>query len=167
MLFRLIAAVLFTLAGACVGVMLSQRLRQWQDICMQIGVLLRDAVVCIRYVGMNVYDMVRRFRSSPELAGLTFLEYLPETFSEGENFREMWRQSLMKQEFPAEEREILAELGEMLGRTDIEGQLAELSVLEERVRCLENERRTVCSQKGRMYRSVGVLFGVMVGILVI
>ena len=73
----------------------------------------------------------------------------------------------MKQELPAEEREILAELGEMLGRTDIEGQLAELSVLEERVRCLENERRTVCSQKGRMYRSVGVLFGVMVGILVI
>ena len=167
MLFRLIAAVLFTLAGGCAGIMLSQRLRQRQELCVQIGALLRDAAVCIRYVGMNVYDMVRRFRSSPELSGLTFLRNLPESFSEGENFREQWQRSLSGQELPPEERDILSELGEMLGKTDIDGQLAELGVLEERVRCLENERRSVYTQKGRMYRSVGVLFGVMVGILVI
>lgn len=167
MWFRLLAAIMFTLAGGCAGIAFSQQLRHRQEVCVEIGSLLSDTAVCIRSVGMNVYDIAAKLRSEPAYKELSFLGLLPVSFSEGEIFREAWQNALNSQEFPEEEHSILAELGNMLGRTDAEGQLAGLDVLEERIRCLESERRSVFIEKGRMYRSAGVLFGVMAGILVI
>ena len=166
-MLRIIAALMFTLAGAFAGGAFSLRLRERREICRCIALLLDEAAVGIRCRGADVYELSRSFRSSPGLSGLSFLEWLPERFEPGREFRTQWQEALSRQELPDEEMQLLAEFGDSFGRSDAEGQLTVIEGLRERLGRITISREEAYAQKGRMYRSVGVLFGVMAGILVV
>ncbi len=166
-MLRIIAALMFTFAGAFAGGAFSFRLRERRELCRSIGLLLDEAAVGIRCRGADVYELSRIFRRDTGLSGLTFLNGLPECFEPGQDFRGQWQEALTQQELPDEERQLLAEFGDSLGKSDAEGQLSVIEGLKERLRRITVSREEAYSQKGRMYRSVGVLFGVMAGILVV
>jgi stage III sporulation protein AB len=165
MLVRLLAAVLFTLAGSICGISYSIRLREScgrsDDICS----VLRKIAVCIRYTGSDVYEITKQLKA--ENTGLAFIKNLPEHFTAGVNFHEEWHNALADEPLYDEEKQLLEELGSVIGTSDTEGQLAAISALEERAEQLQRVRSDEYCRKGKMYRSVGVLAGVMVGILVI
>ena len=167
MLLRLTAALMFVSAGGMIGMHFSYKLKLRREVCREIEYLLRCCEIYIRCNAMNVYEITGHLCRDPELSHLDFISRLPEEFSEGINFHDEWRRALASQEMPQEERQILAEFGDILGTSDISGQLSSIASLSERIRQLEAQRREICLKKSRMYRSIGVLFGVMVGILVI
>ena len=164
MLLRLMSAVMFVLAGAAAGTAGSQRLRRNRELCREIGCVLRNTSVYIRCMGLDVYHLVRRLRGN---CSLSFIDRLPDSFQEGQNFHRCWHEALSCEELPDEERGLLEELGRTIGTSDVSGQLSAISAREEELRQLEKKRAEAYLQKGRMYRSIGVLFGVMAGILVI
>ena len=55
----------------------------------------------------------------------------------------------------------------MLGTTDTEGQLKGISDIRTRVECLYNKRRNEYDKKGKLYRSIGLLTGAALGIMII
>lgn len=168
MMIRLISALLFTAAGAAAGAMLSQRLRDEREICRETGDVLRSSALQIRYRGADVYELSTGLKNSRGLGSLTFLRYLPEQYCCGEDFHENWRSALNRQSgIPDEERGILARLGELLGTSDIEGQLSSIAALEDELSLIEAKREENYRRRGKLFRSVGVLAGAMTGILVI
>ena len=68
---------------------------------------------------------------------------------------------------PEDEQRILLAFGEMIGTSDLQGQLTSISGFEAELDTLEKRRKEDFLRKGRLYRSAGTLFGVMAGILVI
>ena len=166
-MLRILAALMFTFAGTFAGGAFSFRLRERREVCRCIGLLLNEAAVGIRCRGADVYELSVIFRSSPGLSALTFLEGLPEHYEPGRDFRGQWREALSGQQLPEDEFQLLSEFGEIIGKTDTEGQLSIIEGLKERLGRITVSREEAYSQKGRMYRSVGVLFGVMAGILVV
>lgn len=168
MVFKLLAALMFSTAGAIIGISGSERLKQNRDICRAIGEMLRVSAIMIRYRRMNVYDLVGELKSSESLSQLAFLKNLPERYVQGENFHDLWQYHLQKQDdLENEEKKLLSEFGRIIGASDSKGQLTSIEALEAELQQLEKKRSECYLQKGRMYRSVGMLFGVMVGILVI
>ncbi len=167
MFFRLLAALMFTFAGALAGGAFSVRLWESRELCRSIGSLFSFAAVKIRFLGTDVYELVREAKKEQEFSRLCFIQLLPEFFVQGKDFHKEWHDALSVQELPREEQQLLEEFGNMLGRTDTEGQISGIAALNERLGRIEAERDKNYTQKGRMYRSVGVLLGVMTGILVI
>ena len=168
MMLRLISAILFTAAGATVGVMLSQRLANEREICRETGDLLRSTALQIRHRGADVYELSSGLKASRALSALTFVRYLPEKYQFGEDFHEMWKNALDSQsEIPDDERRILVRLGELLGTSDIAGQLSSIALLEDELMAVKDKREENYRRRGKLFRSVGVLAGAMTGILVI
>ena len=66
-----------------------------------------------------------------------------------------------------DEKEILFRCGGIIGKSDAGGQIAMLGELQEKIRKIEEQRGETALKKGRLYRSVGLLFGIMAGIIVI
>ncbi|MBR3759601.1 MAG: stage III sporulation protein AB [Ruminococcus sp.] len=168
MLLRIIAAFMFAAAGAVSGFSKADKLRNDLELCRETGELLRISAINIRFQALDVYELSGRLKASSELCGLTFLKKLPDFFSEGENFHDQWKSSVLLQgNIPDDEQRILLGFGDMIGTSDIQGQLSSISSYEAEIEALERKRREDFLRKGRLYRSAGTLFGVMAGILII
>nr|WP_242823071.1 stage III sporulation protein AB [Ruminococcus flavefaciens] len=68
---------------------------------------------------------------------------------------------------PAEEKKLLIDFGNILGTTDIEGQISSIAAQITLMEGLREQRMAEYRQKGRLYRSLGVMAGVMIGIIII
>lgn len=168
MLFRVVAAVLFSTAGGIAGISFSERLKTELELCRSIREMLMNSAMIIRCRAVDVYSLSSELRQNGQLSRLTFLNEIPESYSQQDDFHEMWKNAVNSQKnLPADEKKLLCDFGEILGRSDIDGQLVSINALEETAVMLEKKHSEAYSQKGKLYRSVGMLFGVMVGILVI
>jgi stage III sporulation protein AB len=166
-MIRVFAAAAFVAAGAVTGSALASKLRREQRICAAICSLFSRTAFLVGYRGDDVYSVCSELRRDTELAPLTFLNELPETYSSGADFRDIWRSSVTSQTFGAEETELLIRLGSIIGRSDSASQCETIDQLGKRAAELEKRRAETSRQKGRLYRSVGLLLGVISAILVI
>lgn len=104
-----------------------------------------------------------------------YQSFLKETAKEmqcmkGESFDVIFRrcaeQMLMYHKISEEEKECFVSLGERLGYLDREMQLRQLELYEnELIRCIEG-LRVVIPEKRKVYRSLGVLGGILLAVLV-
>lgn len=168
MLLRFIAAVMIAAAGAAAGFSKADGLRKDLEISRETGELLRMSAVLIRFQGLDVYELSARLKNSADLHELTFLKCLPERFSEDENFHDQWKNAVSCQEdIPPEERAVLLNFGNMVGTSDITGQMTSIKAIGAELSEIESRRKEIYARKSRLYRSTGTLFGIMAGILII
>lgn len=82
---------------------------------------------------------------------------------------EAWKYSLehVRTNLKAEDKKVLENLENLLGRTSIEGQLSEIELieqfLEKQIEIAEEERR----KNEKLYRSLGIMAGAMIAIILI
>jgi len=168
MLFRIISAIMFSVAGGVAGISFSERLKNELELCRNIREMLLTSAVIIRCRADDVYTIGSELKHDKSLEKLTFLQKVPENYNPERSFREIWTDAVNSQKnLPEDVKRILLEFGATLGQSDIEGQLVSIGALGESAEILEKKYSEMYSQKGRLYRSVGMLFGVMVGILII
>ncbi len=166
-MLRIMAAIAFAAAGGAAGFSMAARLRREQRVCAAICCLLERTAFLVGYRGDDVFSVFSELRRDPELTPLTFLRSLPESYAPGADLREKWRDLVRSQGLGEDECELLLRLGSIIGRSDCASQLDSIRQLRESAAELERRRDEVCRQKSRLYRSVGLLFGVMAAILVI
>lgn len=165
---RIFACICFVLAGAVVGFILSDKLKLKRESSREIHSMLVQISSLIRYQRLNVYEIVHELNSCKNYKYLDFLTRLPERYNPGEDFHEQWSGSLMTDRYLSEdERSLLLNFGSVFGTSDVEGQLMYIESSLESVKALEQRRSEEYQQKGRLYRSLGILFGTMVGIMFI
>ena len=168
MFFRMMAAVMFSVAGGVAGISFSERLKTELELCRNIRELLMTAAVIVRWRASDVYAIGAELKSDKSLEKLTFLQKIPEKYSPDEDFRDIWTDAVNSQKnLPEDAKRILCDFGTTLGQSDIEGQLVSMEVLCENAAVMEKKYSEIYSSKGRLYRSVGTLFGVMAGILIL
>lgn len=136
--------------------------------CDAINHLFQQTSFFINYRQDDVYTICRNLKSDPELKKLTFLNNLPECYHTGEDFHRIWTTSLeLQKNLSREESELLAHLGCILGKSDANSQTETILGLQKELSRITEIRTENLLKKGRLYRSAGLLFGVMAGILVI
>lgn len=167
MLLRVVASAAFVIAGGVAGFALADKLRREQRMCGVIGYLLQRTAFLVGYRCDDVYEVCNELKRDCELLPLAFLQQLPEHYECGSDFRSCWENAVISQNYGSDETEILLRLGGVIGRSDCASQLDSIKQLEGALAQTEKLRREAYLSKGRVYRSVGLLFGVMAGILVI
>lgn len=168
MLFRIMAGIMFSVAGSVAGISFSERLKAELELCHNIREMLLTSAVIIRCRADDVYTISAELKQDKSLEKLTFLQEIPEKYTPDRNFREIWKNAVNSQKnLPEDAKRILHDFGATLGQSDIEGQLVAMDALNENAVILEKKYSEIYAQKGKLYRSIGILLGLMTGILII
>ncbi|MDE5855121.1 MAG: stage III sporulation protein AB [Ruminococcus sp.] len=167
-MLRIIAALAFTSAGGIMGFSMADKLKEARKICDDISSLFQRASFLIGYRCDDVYAVCRNLKADSEFKNLTFLQYLPDEYTVSEDFHICWNKALeLQKNLGKEEKELLMYFGSVLGKSDVDGQLSSISEIQKELERISAIRLENLHKKGRLYRSTGLLFGVMAGILVI
>ena len=167
MFIEVLALLFIILGGMCFGMHCSERLKRNVEICRETERLLRICEHYIRGSDADIYRIFERLRAE-QFEHLSFLSSLSVRYDAECDIRREWRNAVSHCGHIAdEERRLLLEFGALLGTSDTEGQLKALSVQQEEIHELYEIRCSEYRTKGKMYRSVGLLAGVTVGIIVI
>ena len=130
--------------------------------------LLQSCDFLIRSRADDVYAICRDLKESRVLTSLSFISQLPDTFTPGHTFCDDWQGAVMQQsDLPQELSGLLVRFGSALGTSDVTGQLSAIAVFSEELSHITSECEEDRRRLGRLYRTVGILTGMMAGIIVI
>jgi len=167
MIIKSAGIILIVLCFSLAGMTASDRLKKY---CLSCTLLEETAVKIgnlIRYRSLNVYDISSELKKSPALSEMEFIRELPEDFS-GESFSDIWKRAVESDNsIGDEEKGFLIFFGEQFGTGDIQGQLSGVEMLIENLKIAGEKRRREYEKKGKLYRSVGLLAGIMTGIAIL
>ncbi len=134
----------------------------------KLSALLEDFAAHIRYQCLPLEDLLTLFAEHPNYTGFSFLRQVSRDFSPGIPPRTLWKDAVSADAaVPPQAVGILCALGNVLGTTDMAGQLAAIDLHRRELDGLAQELHTACEKKGELYRRLGVLLGAMLAILLI
>lgn len=165
---RTVGMLLLFCACSGAGFCAAHRLRKEAAHTEQLAVLLGEFMTYIRYQCLPLEELLRLFAAHPNYEAFTFLKASSEGFCTAQPPDVLWREAVTADEAvvpPA--KEILCTLGNTLGTTDAEGQLAALALHRNQMEALAADMKEGCHKKGTLYCQLGVLAGAMLALLLL
>lgn len=145
------------LSGRYIAVRLSRRVRILEKIIFMFGTIETE----IGYLSRPTEELIKRLADKDELSELDFLPVCLSLCKSGESINEAWVNALSKSDkITGEDSCILYSFGENLGRSDVDGQLANCRYHSE----LAQERLREAREKRERYASLACGLGMLSGI---
>ncbi len=163
MFVKSLGAIMLILSGGLWGISQSEKLKNKVRFCDEAAAMFRKTAIMVRFNNYEVLEIVRILRE--ECVDLIFLKNID--IESCMDFHCCWREAIEKTVPEGEERDLLIRFGCGLGTTDIEGQLQLIAASEAEIGELRKARYENYMKHGRVYRTVGMLFGLMTGIIFI
>lgn len=168
MILKIVGFIMIAFCGGMIGNYHSYRLKKLKESCYESVQIIQKISTLIRYRELNVYEIAAELQREGGYRNTEFIQSLPCEYRSGENFRLMWDKAIDEDSNLGEtESSLLKGFGEELGTSDTEGQLMLLEAIRARLSEIQQQRSEEYHTKGRLYRSVGILSGVMAAILII
>ena len=134
----------------------------------KINFLIDEIIILLRYKASTVYEITECLKSSERFADFGFLSnILPD---ENIPFQQKWNNAINANpplNLKENDLEILADIGKKLGTSDIEGQLSTLHLQRSELETLILSAEAECEKKSKLYRSLGVLAGAFISVMLI
>ena len=154
-------------AGVAAAARLSRRVSQLESILGAVSFIATE----IRYFSSPVEDLLDKACRSNEFGRLKIFDICRTRMELTRDFEASWATAVQDARpylcIDDGDAQVLTQFGGELGKTDVEGQLANCSRCEELLSVRLASAREDRACKGRMYRSLGVLAGVFLVILFI
>jgi len=144
---------------------LSARLRRL-ELCVS---LLGEISGRLSYLQPTTQSLIAALAAQARFAAIGFLRKCAAEMGRGEPFSPSWQLALEgeRQALGREESALLASLGDVLGRSDLDSQLNAIALTREQFEQRLAERREKMRKQESLYRSMGVLGGVAAAIILI
>jgi stage III sporulation protein AB len=137
----------------------SSRLKKREETLLEFAQIFREMALLIRHRTLPVNDL---------FAELSRYEFIERIASTGDDFRGSWASvTNTLTELEEGERDIIKSVGRALGTSDVDGQLSMLEVNTKLLCSYSEAARELYSQKGKLYRTCGILTGLFMAILII
>ncbi|MBR1528277.1 MAG: stage III sporulation protein AB [Oscillospiraceae bacterium] len=160
---KLSGMLLLLFCGGGTGFYLSRQIRSQIRIWSVLIALLEDCMIYIRYQHLPLPELFALLKEKQAYQNLDFLQKL--SFTPELSPETLWNQALEGTRVPPQAREILRNLGAELGRTDLQGQLAVLTLCRTQMQNALEHCRTDCEQKSKLYQALGWLGGAAMAVL--
>ena len=123
----------------------------------------------MRYLSAPIHEIVHRLAANEELSALPFLDEINSLINSGAKPHEAWEQSVAKSDcgLSLSDKELLADFGRELGKSDVESQLAHCEVFREKLSSRAEDAKSDYTGKGNLYTTIGVVCGLGIATLLI
>ena len=159
--------LMLLLASSLAGCLAAGRIRGQRQALELLCTWTADAAACIRYTNAELPEVLALLAERPQFRRFRFAGEILGKLSPMAPLQLLWQAAVEGDpEIPASARDALIRLGTSLGTTDTEGQLAALSLCQTQLLKAAGDAAEDCRAKGRLYRILGVLGGLMLSVLV-
>jgi len=123
----------------------------------------------LEYLRLSVHSLITSLASQQRFAQLGFIRQCAGDMQNGRPFSDSWQTALRNWSYALgkEEAEILASLGDIIGRSDLENQLSAIALTRQQLEQRIEAAREKAVTQGKLYRSMGVLVGMAAAIILI
>lgn len=165
---RLCGIVLLVLACAGAGYAAANRLREEQRSLDLLCGWTEEAAACIRHQQTELAELLRYLSVHPNYRRFRFMTDILDKLSPMTAPRSLWENAVASDSaVPASAKPILVDLGQMLGTTDCEGQLAALRLHKTQLAQAATDAREIYQTKGKLCRALGLLGGAMAAVVLL
>lgn len=146
--------------------MCSDRLKKRVKELEESLVFIDKVKTSLHYQNLPTKELISSLSNQPSCENLLFVHKCSEKLEKCNQFPAVWRASVQqcngKMNLLPEDLEIIAALADIIGASDVEGQLSALEMTETLLRKQREEALLAREKKGRLYRSLGALAGASV-----
>lgn len=128
--------------------------------------MVEEMRIQIRFREPRIYELISQLACNSAFSQLDFLGEIAQKLENGQDFHKLWGESVNEMCLDKEDCAIITALGNGLGTSDSNGQNALLELTKTQLLLRLDNAVEAYSQKGKMYRSLGVLCGAGLGIMV-
>ncbi len=129
--------------------------------------LLKELSGALAATKMPLLPLLCRLQQKPAFAELCFLKETVRAFKQGAPFHKAWQFGLDQGALLPPEREIMGQLGDFLGRTDLPFALDALAHMVKQLTDLQTAVQQDQKQKLRLYPPMGLLAGLFLALLLL
>ncbi|NLK70620.1 MAG: hypothetical protein GX286_04185 [Clostridiales bacterium] len=168
MMLKLIGVMLLVCATGYTGLSMSASLKERIRRLELIRKMVDEITILIRHRALTVMEIIDELTANSSYAELTFLHKAKSGIIPEVSFHYAWENAVKKDnKLLNEEKTELISLGNFLGSSDTEGQISALTIYKDKFNSLIEYANEIYDKKGKLYRSLGVLSGVFVAILLV
>lgn len=161
-----IGILLLFLASSGTGLYASQSLRNDVKRTENLITLTEECSAYIRYQQTELHELIDILSTNPTYQGFHFLREISENQNPYCTPSTIWSEAVQNDTaIPVKTREILESLGHILGTTDVNGQLSALELHRTQLQQTLSDYRERYQKQGKLYQSLGILTGCMLGVL--
>ena len=159
---KILGCLLIVAAAFSAGALLSKRLCRRRDFLNGFKAFLQALKTELRYNGGDIITLVGFCARQTGF---------PMNVEADKPFEICWKEAVCSipryYSLSSKDLELLSECGSQLGKTDLEGQLSHLSLIEARLDSLITEAGESIAQKSRLYKTMGFFVGASAAILLL
>lgn len=167
---KLIGIAVILTVSALIGNHCAETLAKRISILKSVEYMLEEMELLIRFRAANVYEIMDSLQNSPQLDNLDFIKYAAEHSSENMPFDHLWEKSIAEYNescLKAEDTALIESIGKDIGKSDLEGQISIIKLKKNELSALISCSEKEYTGKAGMYRSIGILGGALVSILLV
>lgn len=162
--------ILIMLICTLIGGYFSVRLHKKCRFLKAVAYMLEEVGLMIEFESAEVSEIIKRLTMMQRLSELDFLNKISDEINVGTEFGLLWENAVESQQYSflnSEEKDFIKDIGRKLGKSDIKGQLNAIKFeqleLEKMIRSADDDER----RKSKLYRSLGLLCGAFIVIILI
>lgn len=173
MLFKIIGSIIVICSFTFLGCILSNDCRKRPQQLRELQGKLQMFENQISYLSDVISTAFERIgRVSGSETGIFFSETVrilgeQENLSAAQAWEQAVRQNIKRTSLNLEDEEVLLNFGKMLGNSDLEGQIRNIRLAQEQLKQQEHKAEESRSKNEKMYRSLGILGGIAVVIVLL
>lgn len=166
-MIKILGIISIIISSTLIGIVGSEKLRNRVKELNLINYMLEEIAILIRYKAMTVYEIVETLTQNQIFNKLTFLNNFNSNLQIP--FKSTWNKNIddMPTSLIESDVKLLKSFGASLGTSDIDGQLSTIGVFKESFFKLEKDATVIYDKKSKLYRSLGVLIGAFISIILI
>lgn len=167
-MFKYAGLAIIIAVTSFVGCYFSSALRTRLVNLKKINFLIDEIIILLRYKASTVYEITDCLAGNERFSDFYFLSKINSDNSI--SFQQNWSSTVHTMPpsgLKDSDLEILADIGKNLGTSDMEGQLSMLNLQRAELESLIASAETECEKKSRLYRSLGVLAGAFISVMLI
>ena len=168
-MLKTVGLVLVVLCCSGCGAMMAANLRRRMAALQKTQLFLHLLSERLSYTLCPVQELFAELAGEPLLRELDYIAACSRRLQAREPFPEALRESVLESRLPLNERdrEVLVSLCPIIGASDVENQLSGLALIRANLSGQAGQAREQVQRRARLYRSLGVLAGAAMAILLL
>ena len=135
-----------------------------------VNTMIEEISILIRYKASTVFEIMDTLCKDKRFTELNFISSVRDNCTDNIVFSDNWENAVKEfhsQNIKPQDYNLINTIGQNLGSSDIDGQLSTLALEKEELKALIEEAENDYRNKSKLYRSLGVLTGAFITVLLV
>ena len=167
-MFKIIGIVIIISVTSFTGSYFSMTLKNRVVILKKLNYMFEEILILLRCRSATVYEIAEALAADDRFSDFGFLQKV--ISDKNKPFRESWCEAV-SENIPhgakKSDIELLTDIGRKLGASDLDGQISTISLWQSEVVSAISSAEEDYARKAKLYRSLGVLAGAFISIMLV